>query len=89
MVDALGWSVCTVSRRVAEKGSLGFVVCCIHGGAAWLWAHSKGSGKNVGCRISDCHRRCSERTERGDRQEKVVIVGSEGGLFDPNAYLFS
>ena len=33
-----------VPRRVAEKGSRVYVVCCIHGWSALLWAHSKGGG---------------------------------------------
>jgi hypothetical protein len=33
-----------VPRRVAEKGSRIYVVCCIHGWSALLWAHSKGVG---------------------------------------------
>ena len=37
-----------------------------------VWAYSKGSGKHEGCRISDWLRRCSDRAERGCRQETVV-----------------
>ena len=33
-----------VPRRVAEKGSRIYVVCCIHGWSALFWAHSKGGG---------------------------------------------
>ncbi len=33
-----------VPRRVTEKGSRIYVVCCIHGWSILLWAHSKGGG---------------------------------------------
>ena len=36
---------------------------------------------------TDWGRRCSDRAERGGRQE-TVIFGSEVGLLDPNTYLF-
>ncbi len=38
-------------RRVEEKGSRIYVVCCIHGGPALLWAHCKRKWQNDDCRI--------------------------------------
>ena len=34
----------TVPRRVTEKGSRIYVVCCIHGWSVLFWAYSKGGG---------------------------------------------
>jgi hypothetical protein len=44
VVGALPGTVCTVPRRVEEKGSRASVVCCIHGWSALRWAYSKGGG---------------------------------------------
>ena len=57
MVDALtcitAWAVCTVLRRVAEKGSDLYSVCVFTVGPLGFGPISKGSGKHEDCRISD------------------------------------
>ena len=36
-----------VPRRLVEKGSRIYVVCCIHGGSTLFWSYSEGSGRTT------------------------------------------
>ena len=62
-----------VPRRVAEKGSRIYVVCCIHGWSALLWAHSKGGGSTKAVEYRTVSGRVVYYREN-------VIFGSEGIL---------